>query len=358
MAKVTTLGTKIVSLLEERISSGGMSAANVSVWNNGRRLLEWCGGTTEFGGLGDPVTADHIFYLTSITKALVFSAAAILLQEGAIDLRDPVHWYLPQMNVAEKKSMRLIHLFTHTSGLPEFAANDQELRRDHAPLSEFLVAALAAPLSFEPGTQHQYSNLGTHLLAQVAEVVLNKSMPDILQERVFGPLGMEASILGWREEFRGRTIMAKSLQPSDWDHNSRYWRGIAAPWAGAHSTTSDLQLLLDSFLNRGVAASGEQVFAPRIIDLFGAMDLAPAASDTGQKWALGWQVQTSARSSRFGSLVPLGAFGHTGAAGTIMWCDPNSGTSFVLLTNGRNHGESNEDRTIQRCSNLVASSLC
>ncbi len=357
MAAVET-ETKIISLLEERIASGSMSAASISVSQNGRRMLEWCGGTTEFFGQGDPITQDHVFYLTSITKALVFTAAATLLQEGAIDLRDPVAWYVPKLDTEGKRSMQLIHLFTHTSGLPEFAPNDQDLRKNHAALPEFLEAAFAAPLLFEPGTQHQYSNLGTHILAHIAEAVLGKPMPQILEERVFGPLGMAVSHLGWREDFLSRSVKAKSLIPSDWDHNSDYWRGIAAPWAGAHSTAGDLKLLLNAFLDDGVAAFGEQVIAPSIIDLFGALDLAPAAGANGQQWALGWQVQTRARSSGFGSLVPPGVFGHTGAAGTIMWCDRKSRTAFVLLTNGRRSGAGNEDRALKSCSNMAAAWLC
>lgn len=348
---------QIVTLLEERIAGGGMSAASVIVAKDGDCLLEWSAGTTKFGKLGDPVTSEHVFYLTSITKALAFTAAATLLQEGSIDLQDPVYLYLPPLDTPEKRNIKLLHLFTHTSGLPEFAPNDHDLRRSHAPLSEFITAAIRAPLGFQPGTAFQYSNLGTHLMSSVVETVLSMSMPKVLEERVFGPLGMSSSFLGWREEFQDKFVDAKSLDPSDWDHNSVYWREIGAPWAGAHSTATDLQLLLSACMDGGISSSGEQVLTDSAISLFDAMDLAPASAEDGRRWALGWQVQTSFRNSGFGDRVPPGAFGHTGAAGTLMWCDRRSRVSFVLLTNGRRSGIGNEDQALQSCSNLAASWL-
>lgn len=354
---MATAEQRIVRLLENRIAAGGMSGAALSVTQDGERVLDWLGGRSRFEGQGSNLTSDHRFYLTSITKALVFTAGATLFDEGKFDLNDPVRNYFPELEHGAHQRILIRHLFTHSSGLPEFLPADQRLRRSHAPLSDFLADGLRTELLFEPGTRVSYSNVGTHLMARIVELLHGGPLDKALKDRVFQPAGMRSANLGWDDSLQGVWVDAKVRDASDHDHNSRYWREIGAPWAGAHATSLDLVRLLESLLSDRLDGA-RLLFSPPTAALLASPSLGPGDSPSGHRFGLGWELQGPDRRGTFGALVPTGAFGHSGAAGTLMWADPNSRTTFVLLTNGRRHGPTNELTTIVGCSNLVAAWLC
>ena len=63
------------------------------------------------------------------------------------------------------------HLLTHVSGLPDQLADNDKLRKNHAPLSEFVAHAVRTPLQFMPGSKYQYSSMAILLAAHVAELI-------------------------------------------------------------------------------------------------------------------------------------------------------------------------------------------
>jgi CubicO group peptidase (beta-lactamase class C family) len=353
----------IIDRLEDRISVNAMSAAAVRVERRGDLLLDWAGGRRDFTPESSPATTDSVFHIASISKPMTTTTVAKLIEQGLIDADDYVAEYVPEFAKRGKEKIKLRHCFTHTSGLPDMVPGNIALRERNAPIEEFVAAACNAGLLFEPGTNISYQSSGILMLGEVAERVTGKRLRDYMDETLFDPTGMTSSHLGWRDDYELTDIASKEKDPentSHWDHNSRYWRDFGGPWAGVHSTTSDISRLLQMMLDGGKSRSGVKVFEAGTVamvlqDHVSVLpDLQPETR-LREGWGFGWRIQRLGDGGWYGSAVPAGAFGHAGGDGTVAWADPVSGVVFVLLTNGQ---LDDEGGTLKACGNIAAAALC
>src|SRR5437868_11636142 len=85
-----------------------------------------------------PIRRDAMFYMASVTKPVIYLGAMLLVERGRLNLSDKVTRYVPEFTGAGKDAAQVLHLFTHTSGLPDELPNNAELRRQHAPLQELI----------------------------------------------------------------------------------------------------------------------------------------------------------------------------------------------------------------------------
>ncbi len=367
----------IVSRLEDRIESGAMSAASVRIERRGEVLLEWAGGKRDFDLAAVAADTESVFHVASISKPMSTCGVANLIERGLVDADDPVIEYVPEFGSNGKGDVTLRHCMTHMSGLPDMVPGNIDLRKQNAPLSAFVAAACKARLLFPPGTDVRYQSSGILMLSEVVERVTGIPFRDHLSKVLFDPAGMASTHLGWRDDFESRIVAAKVDGPdfeerfedtrtdnprdtSHWDHNSPYWREIGAPWAGVHTTTSDIARLLQLMLDRGRVQTGESVFKPGTVrmmlhDYTTAQPGLPAETRLREGWGLGWRIQRLGDGGWYGSSVPPGAFGHAGGTGTVAWADPVSGVVFVLLTNGLLDAEG---ATLKACGNIAATALC
>ncbi|MGV3486271.1 MAG: serine hydrolase domain-containing protein, partial [Planctomycetaceae bacterium] len=118
---------------------------------------------------GEAKSADAAFLLGSISKPIAMTALMILYDKGRFQLDDPVKRFLPEFSGNGRDKVTIKHLLTHVSGLPDQLPDNASLRAAHAPLSEFVQGAVRLPLSFEPGTQYEYSSMGILLAAEIAQ---------------------------------------------------------------------------------------------------------------------------------------------------------------------------------------------
>ena len=134
-----------------------------------------------------PVTPETIFQSGSIGKQFTATAVMILVEEGKLSLDDKISKYLT--DVPETwKNISVRHLLTHTSGLGEYPP-DLDLRRDLTE-DQYLALIKSVPLTYQPGTKWDYSNLGFVTLGILIRKLTGKFYGDFLTERIFGPLGM------------------------------------------------------------------------------------------------------------------------------------------------------------------------
>jgi len=117
-----------------------------------------------------------------------------------------------------------------------------------------------------------------------------------------------------------------------------------------HSTTTDLAILLQTFLNRGEYA-GRTLFSPTTV----ATMTRDQNSHIGKPWGFGWGLAISPVWAYFGDLVSPRTFGHSGATGTVAWADPDNKLVTIILTT-RPSGEDN-GRLLRTVSNAVAASI-
>ena len=141
--------------------------------------------------LGVPVTADTIFQSGSVGKMFTAAAVMVEVEEGKIGLDDPVGKYIP--GVPESWGpITIRHLLTHTSGIPDYYADVYDYRRDYTD-DDLIKMATSLKLDFKPGARWNYSNTAYVLLGIIVKKVSGKSYLDILDTRVFKPVGMKTA---------------------------------------------------------------------------------------------------------------------------------------------------------------------
>ena len=212
---------RVRTLFQAEVDAGRMPGAVVLVARKGKIVHAEALGYQDKES-GKPMKRDAIFRAYSMTKPMVSVLTMMLVEEGKLQLTDPVSKFLPAMatmkvlsNPADGQSERVpaarqitIHdLLRHTSGLSyaEFSRQpaikgpyleaglfSNEVQGQWIMLTpEQQVNALAkAPLLWQPGTTWEYS-LSTDLLGRVLESISKKTLGELLQEKLLQPLGMK-----------------------------------------------------------------------------------------------------------------------------------------------------------------------
>lgn len=283
--------------------------------------------TRHFGKAG---SGDAMFLLGSISKPINVTAVMTLHDQGKFQLDDRVKRFLPTFTGEGRDAVTIRHLLTHVSGLPDQLINTNALRRQHAPISEFVEQTLRTPLEFAPGARYQYSSMGILLAARIGEIISGLDILRLVEGHVLGPLGMRHSAQGLgrfqlgdvvRCQMDGAAPESGSGDPRarEWDWNSPYWRKLGAPWGGTHASAPDIGRFLGEFLG----ARG-QVVKPETARLMIRNHNPAGFVPRGLGFAVGAESGSPGCSAR--------TFGHTGSTGTLCWSDPESDTTCVVLT--------------------------
>ncbi|HLJ95181.1 MAG TPA: serine hydrolase domain-containing protein [Gemmataceae bacterium] len=279
---------------------------------------------------GTAVSDDAMFLLGSISKPINVTAIMTLFDQGKFRLQDRVQKFLPAFTGAGRDEVTIRHLLTHVSGLPDQLANNLDLRKRHASLTEFADQAMRTRLDFAPGTRYQYSSMGILLAAHIAELISGSDICTFVDRIVFQPLNMKHSAQGLgrfkleemvvcQREGAAPESGSGDPQAREWDWNSPYWRKLGAPWGGTHASAPDLGKFLSEFLGtRG------QVVKPETARLMITNHNPAGFPPRGLGFAVGKESGSPGCSAQ--------TFGHTGSTGTLCWADPASETICVVLT--------------------------
>src|SRR5436190_11168856 len=159
-------------LMDRWTKSGEVPSGAVCVGRNGKMVAPRYFGRMGPEGDAEPIRDDALFLMASITKPVVYLGAMLLIERGLLTLTDRVTRYLPDFAAHHKEETLVLHLFTHTSGLPDNLPNNTELRQAHAPLAKFVEHGIrdTMPL-FAPGTKLSYQSVGTNLVAEIIRVI-------------------------------------------------------------------------------------------------------------------------------------------------------------------------------------------
>ncbi len=293
---------------------------------------------------GKAASGDAMFLLGSISKPINVTAVMTLFDKGKFRLEDRVKKFLPAFTGDGRDEVTIGHLLTHVSGLPDQLANNGELRKRHASLTEFAEQALRTPLEFAPGARYQYSSMGILLATRVAEVISGSDIRTLVDRTVFQPLGMKHSAQGLgrfkldemvRCQTEGAAPESGAGDPKakEWDWNSPYWRKLGAPWGGTHASAPDIATFLGEFL----AARGK-VLKPETERLMVKNHNPTGLTPRGLGFAVGKGAGSPGCSER--------TFGHTGSTGTLCWADPESETICVVLTSLPRRGAERHPREL------------
>src|SRR5882757_1119114 len=152
-----------------------------------------------------PISEDNVFWIASMTKMFAGASIMMLVDEGKVNLDDPVTKFIPQLSrwmvVEEKDTNHVLlgplarpvtirHLLSHTSGLTGLSELQQVTGSDSTPIKVRALSSVTGPLQWQPGEKYQYGNQGMNIAARIVEIVSGMAYEEFLQERFFDPRGM------------------------------------------------------------------------------------------------------------------------------------------------------------------------
>lgn len=353
---------RLYTYMQGLVDSDRVVGAAVGVARHGVMLAPSGFGRMNPASDAPPVRPDTIFLLASITKPVTCSAIGLLIQERHFDLDTPVASLIPEFGQNGKAHVRVRHLLTHTSGLPDMIPENIAYRKRFAPLEDFLNRIYQLELQFEPGTQIQYQSAGIAVLGEIVRRATGLPLPQYLKLVFFRTFSMKDTALGGDGidfERVAHVRVSPELDEEPWTWNKPYWRAFGAPWGGMFSTVRDINIFCQMFLLGGVM-DDLRVLDASTTDLMtqnhtSAMPAIPQASKARQSWGLGWQINDPRTTFGVAALPSAQTFGHSGATGTIAWADPVSGLSCAILTSQPDMCESAD---IRRCTDhIVAADL-
>ena len=181
-ALLFSLSSRIDQYLTRTVPFG--FSGTVLVADHGRVILKKGYGLAD-RARGIRNRADTIFDIGSITKAMTATAIMMLVEEHRIAVDDPLTKYFDDVP-ADKQSITLAQLLTHTAGIVDLTGGDY----DPVSREQLVHDALHAPLVSKPGVEWHYSNAGYSLLAAIIEKVSGHAYETFMRERVFKPAGM------------------------------------------------------------------------------------------------------------------------------------------------------------------------
>jgi CubicO group peptidase (beta-lactamase class C family) len=333
-------------------------------------------------------TNDNRFLMWSCTKALIAGVVWQLVGEGLLDVEQRVAHYLPEFATNGKDVITVEQVMLHTAGIPMAPLGP----RSWGTSAGRRLAFAKWRLNWEPGTRFEYHALSAWwVLAELIVEVTGNDHRDEVRRRIAEPLGLPSLRLGVPEAEQGDIakleVVGERATPEerraaglDWDIVTSDDAALAAteaapaievppalvlslgtpaaqevgiPGGGAVATAADLALYYQALLRNpgelwdpAVLADGTGVVRNAFPDLpkwrlpaNRTRGLVVRGDHEGAQWMMHFGPGTSPRT-----------FGHDGAGGQIAWADPESGLSFVFLTNGM---DANGVREVTRCQDLA-----
>jgi CubicO group peptidase (beta-lactamase class C family) len=325
---------------------------------------------------GRAMKPDTLFWIASMTKPVTGVAVLMLQDEGTLHASDPVAKYLPEFAALKTPSgkpanLTIAQVLTHTSGLGEAApAGAQTVKT----LAELVPLWLAAPMQYEPGEKWKYTQSGINAAARIVEVVSGMTFDALLQQRLFGPLGMKDTTFypSAEQNARRATGYAKNkdtgaldaVPPRDGYEGARTRPPLGN--GGLYSTPRDYARFCQMLLAGGTldgrrylsAEAMKYLSTPQTGDLptgfFQGENYGNRGANYG--WGLGTCVLRQPHEGVPAMLSP-GTFGHGGAWGTQAWIDPVKGVAYVLMVQRANFPNSDASDVRRAFQEAAAAAL-
>ena len=323
---------------------------------------------------GEPMTADTIVRIYSMTKPVTSLALMTLYERGLFSLDDQVRRYIPAwkgLRVRRAGSMPLFDtapcrrpmtirdLFMHTSGLTydfmhasnvDAAYRELDLGRPQPGYTlQAMIDQLAGlPLEFSPGERWNYS-VSTDVLGYLIEVISGQSLPDYLRTTIFEPLGMVDTSFEihpdkvprlascYERNLQKEMVLHDDGQDSDYA-NRTFWSG----GGGLLSTVHDYYRFCHMLLNGG-SLEGRRIIGSRTLDFMtrnhlpGGADMSHFATGSfsetvyqGVGFGLGFANKLDPVSNGFPASI--GTYFWGGLASTLFWVDPAEELVGIFLT--------------------------
>lgn len=357
----------IDQLLRQAVEAGGVAGIVAAAANTEDILYLGAAGRRDIAK-PDPMTTDTVFWIASMTKAIVSAAAMQMVEQGKVGLDQPLGAILPALadpHVLDgwddegkprlrpaRGAITLRHLLTHTAGFSYEIWNPDIARYQEFAAIPGIVScenrALALPLIADPGTRWEYG-INIDYAGKLVEALSGLRLDQYLAENILGPLGMRETGFKIRPDQRARLARMHArgpdsvLTPIDFElpQDPEFHMG----GGGLYSVARDYLAFCRMILGRG-SLGGARVLKPETVALMTENQMGPlnvtalrtAAAATShdaeffpgmvKKWGLGFMISTEPVPARRGAASLTWA----GLANTYFWIDPGAGLAGVVLT--------------------------
>ena len=278
-----------------------------------------------------PLTQDSVMSAASFSKVSFAYMVMQLVQEGVLDLDEPVYQYLPKplpeysdykdlAGDEQYKKITARMLLDHTSGFPNWRRfNDDGKLHIH----------------FEPGSRFAYSGEGIALLQLIVETVTKRSLGDLMSERVFQPLGMTRTSMVWRLRFEGDHADGYDEQ----EKSQGPQRRLTADAAGSMKTTpADFALFMQAVMqSQGLRKETRNFMLSPQIQILSKHEFPPLSAETTDEnkairlsYGLGWGLYWTPYGKAFFKE------GHDDGWRNYTVCFDDAKTGIVIMTNSSN----------------------
>jgi CubicO group peptidase (beta-lactamase class C family) len=326
--------------LSDRMEHYNVPGISIAVINDYK--VEWTKGYGVLkAGSDKPVTPKTCFEAASTTKLLTSAAALHYLEQGMLGLDEDVNknlrsWKIPENEFTQNEKVTLRLLLTHQSGLTRPDGGFSEEEGSVPTLLQVLKGKApaknqAAFVEYVPGTKHQYSNMGYIVIQLLLEDVMGKPYTQIVQEEIFGTVGMKKSTVvhPLNPEFKRNVAL-----PHDGEGNSydRPQHPTALGHAALVATPADLALFSIELIRAYQGKSSRIISQKTAKKMFSSQ----LEIDPNQFFGLSGQglgVFLMGAGDNFYFTYP----GHNAPGATCMLiASPNTGKAAVIMTNGVN----------------------
>jgi CubicO group peptidase (beta-lactamase class C family) len=354
---------RIDRFLEGLVAEGELAGAVTLVARRGRIVHRSVTGVKNLA-TQEPVTADTIFRIFSMTKPITAVAMMILFERGLWSPDDPIAKHLPEFaDVKGPGGAALDHapimreLMTHTAGFgygigpgphDEADANYVAAKIWAADdLAGFIRRLAALPLAYQPGTRFRYS-LSMDVQGAIIERLSGETLPDFMRSHIFEPLGMVDTDFFVPPEKLPRlaTLYHRygvpslaPLPPSAFLRDPAVIAKVPNGGGGLFSTADDYARFGQMLLQHG-ELGGVRVLAPSSVSMMTRNYLSDAilnqrtvagAHTFEPGYGYGFNGAVFIDPARVGSKVGTGTYQWDGAAGTWFWIDPVNEIVYVGL---------------------------
>jgi methyl acetate hydrolase len=313
------------------------------------------------------MTADSVFWIASMTKAITTAAGMQLVEQGKLALDEPIGKLLPDLASpqvlegfdakgepklrAAKKPITLRHLMTHTAGFCYHLWNGDMasyLEKTGTPeITSCKNAALKTPIMTDPGTRWEY---GTNIdfVGKAIEAASGKRLDAYLRDHMFTPLGMSDTSFKLSDAQRKRLVGMHARGedgtlasiPFELEQEPEFHMG----GGGLYSTAADYIKFTQMILNKG-KGNGNQLLKPETVAMMGQNhigDLTMGKLKTAVAWATNdvdlypgmvkkWGLSFMINTAKTPEGRTPGSLAWAGLANTYFWIDPARNVSGVIM---------------------------
>lgn len=364
---------RLDGFLERATDAQGYLGAVSLVWKDGAIVQSQAYGYRDLARTS-PMRKDSIFRIYSMTKTVTTVAALMLVEEGKLELDDPVEKHLPEFSgmrifaggSADKPDLRpaiakitLRRLLTHTAGFAT-AGNEEATKlleradlHGSADLAEFSERLSKVPLAVEPGTRFSYDGTQMEVAARIVEVVSGQRFDDFVQQRIIDPLRMHDTGFSVPIAKRDRIVDITSMGADgklvlDKGPSALHPGDMLNPYpsgaGGLYSTAADFmrlcRMLLDGGTLDGVSILDRKTVEQMMVNQLTFLDRPVTQFSDAEGFGLGGSVLLDPAGK--GRLGPAGQFGWSGAASTYFSIDPKERMISILLLQHLPNGAAND----------------